>query len=187
MEQLNQCVILTIDSVRCEMKANSTVERHAETATNPGKEAEMEAPLAEEEGWEIARESFVREATHYSLKGGTALALLAVVVFGIFWAINQVTNMPPHVVKNMQDMVAPVMNVFPGQAKVEPVKAAPAVVKAVAPVHKVKSVRRSYKPHRKVASRPGHGHVRPVQAGDDPTGGRVTYSDGMITEYSWNK
>lgn len=175
-------------AVRDQSGTNTGTDTAIKTA-NDNAEA-LEAPLAEEEGWQIARASFVREATHYSLKGGTALLLLAAVVFGIFWAVNQVVNMPPHVVKNVQDFVAPVTKMLPGQNKVEPVKTEAVKPTPAVSTPRARAVRHSsntYKPRKKTVNRPGHGYVRSVRPGDEPTGGRVTYSDGMITEYSWNK
>lgn len=153
-------------------------------------ELEMDRPLAEEEGWQIARASFAREALHYSVRGGIALLILAAGVLGGFWLIHKVQHLPPHVVNGAKQMIDPVLKANPFNSASEnnpPALIAPAAKpKAVSSsVGQSKASSNRKRRRRPVATRPGHGHVRPVQPGDDPTGGRVTYSDGMITEYSW--
>ena len=153
-------------------------------------ELEMDRPLAEEEGWQIARASFAREALHYSLRGGIALLILAAVVLGGFWLIHKIQHLPPHVVNGAKQMIDPVLkanpfnspseNITPPSTSTDP-KAK--VVSSSAGQSKASSTIKRRR--RQAPKRAGHGHVRPVQVGDDPTGGRVTYSDGMITEYSW--
>lgn len=154
-------------------------------------ELEMDRPLAEEEGWQIARASFAREAIHYSVRGCFALLILSAVVLGCFWLIHKVQHLPPHVVNGAKQMIDPVLkaNPFNSASESNPTT-------SIAPESKTKVVsstvgqpkassNRKRPRRRQAATRPVHGHVRPVQPGDDPTGGRVTYSDGMITEYSW--
>ncbi|MBP9090347.1 hypothetical protein KBI23_04905 [bacterium] len=159
-------------------------------AVEPDLELEMDRPLAEEEGWQIARASFAREALHYSVRGGIALLILAALVLGGFWLIHKVQHLPPHVVNGAKQMIDPVLKANPFNSASENNPPAPTstdskakVVSSSAGHSKASST--SKRRRRQVAKRAGHGHVRPVQAGDDPTGGRVTYSDGMITEYSW--
>ncbi len=164
-------------------------------------EEEMVKPLAEEDGWQIARASFTRELAHYSLRGGIALAILGTLAYAAFWAFDQIVKMPPEAMSGVQKILSPVQKYLPfggttGGAKVVTDKPSGAEVKSPSPTptpknvtsasaSKAKSTRQGRKRNRRIASKGGHGHVRPVQAGDDPTGGRVTYRDGMITEYSW--
>ncbi len=160
-------------------------------------EEDMVKPLAEEDGWQIARASFTRELAHYSLRGGIALAILGTVAYAAFWAFDQIVKMPPEAISGVQKILSPVQKYLPfggtaGGAKVVTDKASGSEVKSASTVSavtaspsKTKAVRHGRKRNRQIASKGGHGHVRPVQAGDDPTGGRVTYRDGMITEYSW--
>lgn len=157
-------------------------------------ELEMDRPLAEEEGWQIARASFAREAVHYSVRGGIALLILTAIVLAGFWLIHKVQHLPPHVVNGAKQMIDPVLKANPFNSPTdnyhsvvlpEAAKAKAASSNTVSASHGAKSNKKQLKRRRQVASKAGHGHVRPVQAGDDPTGGRVVYSDGMITEYSW--
>jgi hypothetical protein len=172
-----------------ELKATSLAK--AQAAADLDLDLDLDRPLAEEEGWQIARASFAREAIHYTVRGGIALLVLSGLVLAGFWLIHKVQHLPPHVVTGAQKMIDPVLkaNPFNSPADNKPPAPSPEVSKKVASSsasqsHGSKTNRRP-KRRRQVASRPGHGHVRPVQAGDDPTGGRVVYSDGMITEYSW--
>ncbi|MFA7335214.1 MAG: hypothetical protein WC028_00415 [Candidatus Obscuribacterales bacterium] len=157
-------------------------------------ELEMDRPLAEEEGWQIARASFAREAVHYSVRGGIALLILTAIVLAGFWLIHKVQHLPPHVVNGAKQMIDPVLKANPFNTNTESIPPAlnsgDSKAKVVSPSasaghSKASSTSKRAKRRRQAATRPGHGHVRPVRAGDDPTGGRVTYSDGMITEYSW--
>jgi len=165
-------------------------------------EEEMVKPLAEEDGWQIARASFTREAMHYSIRGGIALAILGALAFGAFYIFDQLVKMPPEAVSGVQKILSPVQKYLPfggmtggaGGTSVEnselaadkALKSGSKSISASTGSAKLKTaVRHGRKRNRQIASRPGHGHVRPVQAGDDPTGGRVIYRDGMITEYSW--
>lgn len=153
-------------------------------------EEEMDRPLAEEEGWQIARASFAREAVHYSVRAGIALLILSAIVLAGFWMIHKVQHLPPHVVNGAKQMIDPVLKANPFNSAAD--NAPKAATEAVKPVvnssnssaHASKSTS-SKRKRRRVAAKAGHGHVRPVRAGDDPTGGRIIYSDGMITEYSW--
>jgi hypothetical protein len=174
-----------------ELKATSLAEAQADADRNL--DLDLDRPLAEEEGWQIARASFAREAIHYTVRGGIALLVLSGLVLAGFWLIHKVQHLPPHVVTGAQKMIDPVLkaNPFNSPADNNPTAPSPETVKKVASSsssaslsHGAKTNRRP-KRRRQASSRPGHGHVRPVQAGDDPTGGRVVYSDGMITEYSW--
>ncbi|CAN5223372.1 hypothetical protein BH11CYA1_BH11CYA1_37090 [soil metagenome] len=168
-----------------EAKANRDSERESELEA----QLEMDRPVGEEEGWQIAKASFAREAIHYSVRGGIALLILSAIVLAGFWLIHQLQNLPAHVVNGAKQMIDPVLKVNPFNSPAD--NAAPATTSVEAPKAKVatgtghKSTHSTKRPRRRQVARAGHGHVRPVQAGDDPTGGRVTYSDGMITEYSW--
>jgi len=158
-------------------------------------EEEMEKPLAEEDGWQIARASFTRELMHYSVRGGIALAILGALVFAVFWAYQQMITMPPAAVNSAQKMMGPLFKALPFSGTASSTNNSSQSgahltadgTNSATVGQKVKNVSRHFRRHasRQIASRPGHGHVRPVQAGDNPTGGKVTYSDGMITEYSW--
>lgn len=171
-----------------ELKATSLAK--AQGDADRDLDLDLDRPLAEEEGWQIARASFAREAIHYTVRGGIALLVLAGLVLAGFWLIHKVQHLPPHVVTGAQKMIDPVLkaNPFNSPADNNPPAPAPEPVKKVASSSASLShgkANRRPKRRRQASSRPGHGHVRPVQAGDDPTGGRVVYSDGMITEYSW--
>ena len=175
-----------------EVKATSLVRGQADADRDL--DLDLDRPLAEEEGWQIARASFAREAIHYTVRGGIALLVLSGLVLAGFWLIHKVQHLPPHVVTGAQKMIDPVLkaNPFNSPADNKPPAPAPEPVKKVASSSSSSSASLSHgkanrrpKRRRQASSRPGHGHVRPVQAGDDPTGGRVVYSDGMITEYSW--
>lgn len=173
-----------------ELKATSLAEAHGDAGRDL--DLDLVRPLAEEEGWQIARASFAREAIHYTVRGGIALLVLSGLVLAGFWLIHKVQHLPPHVVTGAKKMIDPVLkaNPFNSPADNNPPRPAPEAVKKVASsnssasLSQVKTNKRP-KRRRQASSRPGHGHVRPVQPGDDPTGGRVVYSDGMITEYSW--
>lgn len=173
-----------------ELKATSLAEAQADADRDL--DLDLDRPLAEEEGWQIARASFAREAIHYTVRGSIALLVLSGLVLAGFWLIHKVQHLPPHVVTGAQKMIDPVLkaNPFNSPADNNPPAPAPEPVKKVASSSSSASLshgkaNRRPKRRRQASSRPGHGHVRPVQAGDDPTGGRVVYSDGMITEYSW--
>ena len=175
-----------------ELKATSLAEAQGDAGRDL--DLDLDRPLAEEEGWQIARASFAREAIHYTVRGGIALLVLSGLVLAGFWLIHKVQHLPPHVVTGAQKMIDPVLkaNPFNLPADNKPPAPAPEPVKKVASSSSSSSASLSHgkanrrpKRRRQASSRPGHGHVRPVQAGDDPTGGRVVYSDGMITEYSW--
>lgn len=175
-----------------ELKATSLAEAQGDAGRDL--DLDLDRPLAEEEGWQIARASFAREAIHYTVRGGIALLVLSGLVLAGFWLIHKVQHLPPHVVTGAQKMIDPVLkaNPFNSPADNKPPAPAPEPVKKVASSSSSSSASLSHgkanrrpKRRRQASSRPGHGHVRPVQAGDDPTGGRVVYSDGMITEYSW--
>jgi len=169
-------------------KTNAVLDPELKAATLD--EEEMDRPLAEEEGWQIARASFAREAVHYSVRGGIALLILSAIVLAGFWLIHKVQHLPPHVVNGAKQMIDPVLKANPFNSAAD--NAPPAATEAVKPVvsssngatHGSKSTSNKRK-RRRVAAKAGHGHVKPVQAGDDPSGGRIIYSDGMITEYSW--
>ena len=175
-----------------ELKATSLAEAQGDAGRDL--DLDLDRPLAEEEGWQIARASFAREAIHYTVRGSIALLVLSGLVLAGFWLIHKVQHLPPHVVTGAQKMIDPVLkaNPFNSPADNKPPAPAPEPVKKVASSSSSSSASLSHgkanrrpKRRRQASSRPGHGHVRPVQAGDDPTGGRVVYSDGMITEYSW--
>ncbi|MDQ5938024.1 MAG: hypothetical protein QG574_5387 [Cyanobacteriota bacterium erpe_2018_sw_21hr_WHONDRS-SW48-000092_B_bin.40] len=173
-----------------ELKATSLAKAQADADRDL--DLDLDRPLAEEEGWQIARASFAREAIHYTVRGGIALLVLSGLVLAGFWLIHKVQHLPPHVVTGAQKMIDPVLkaNPFNSPADNNPPAPAPEAVKKVASSSSSASLshgktNKRPKRRRQASSRPGHGHVRPVQAGDDPTGGRVVYSDGMITEYSW--
>ena len=189
------CVILTT-VIRTNLRLLALTSSKVNAVLDPEQEEqvlnEMDRPVGEEEGWQIAKASFAREAIHYSVRGGIALLILSALVLAGFWVIHKLQNLPPHVVSGARQMIDPVLKANPFNTPAE--KAPVAAVSTEATKSKVASssssgykASRTYKRprRRQVANRPGHGHVRPVQAGDDPTGGRVTYSDGMITEYSW--
>ena len=72
-----------------ELKATSLAEAQGDAGRDL--DLDLDRPLAEEEGWQIARASFAREAIHYTVRGGIALLGLSGLVLAGFWLIHKVS------------------------------------------------------------------------------------------------
>jgi hypothetical protein len=143
-----------------------------------------EENLDNKEGWRIAREALLREVVRYGGQGALVLALLGAIGYAGYWSLSEMKSLPAFVQRIAQPFIPPPA-VAPGQ-RITGGAADSKVAEVKAPV-KVPVKKRSHRSRNtQIASKFGR---RPYYAptSDDPTNGRIIYSDGMITQYSWNK
>jgi hypothetical protein len=164
-------------TVQTEEKPAISTEMAPNTVDNAPEEA-----LEREDGWRIAREALLREVMRYGGQSALVLALIGAIGYAGYWSLGEMRSLPAFLQKVAWPFMPPPVAAPNGRnsAGIKP-KLTEEKSAARVPVkkhhHRLKNDQIA-----KVGRRPNY----PVTS-DDPTGGRIIYSDGMITQYSWNK
>ncbi|MBX9939480.1 MAG: hypothetical protein K2Y32_09515 [Candidatus Obscuribacterales bacterium] len=137
-------------------------------------------------GWRIARQAMVRDFLFLAGRSFVGIALVGLLAFASYHLYKASQSIKP------EALTAGFYRVFPALKPHQPVfidevKADKSDKNTAEP--EKKAVRKERK--RKIA-RKGHNRVKVAKrynyspwAGDHPSGGEITYTDGTITEYTW--
>lgn len=137
-------------------------------------------------GWRIARQAMVRDFLFLAGRSFVGIALVGLLAFASYHLYKASQSIKP------EALTAGFYRVFPALKPHQPVfidevKADKSEKNTAEP--EKRAVRKERK--RKIA-RKGHNRVRVAKrynyspwAGDHPSGGEITYTDGTITEYTW--
>lgn len=144
--------------------------------------------VAQEDGLKIAREAFMRGLWRFSGQAFIGLFAVTLLFFAGKWSLSEMKNLPSEAPKlvpqQVKDFAAYLFT--PQVSKVDiPVGQKAETASEVKP--QVVSRPRRSQARRKVAVHKPQARHRYNQNlwFSDPAGGRVSYSDGTITEYSW--
>lgn len=161
------------------------------------------ADIDEFTGRKIAREALVMGVGQAAIKVGVALAALGAIAYAGIWAFNQITRpinkeQPTYQVDSKAPSSTPIRVVDPKDqqqqagatssgASVSQKTAISAQSSSVRARHHRTASHGKYKNGKVMRVSNGSNALSRVRwAGDQPRGGRITYQDGNITEYSWH-
>lgn len=162
------------------------------------------ADIDEVTGRKIAREALVMGAGQAAIKVGIALAALGTIAYAAIWAFNQITRpinkeQPTYQVDSKAPSSTPIRVVDPkdqqqqaggaitGDAGASQKPAVAARISSTKIKHRKTSSHGKYKNGKVMRVSNGSNSLSRVRwTGDQPRGGRITYQDGNITEYSWH-
>jgi len=145
---------------------------------------DQDEPFDNKEGWRIAREAFWRECVRWGGQGLIVMLLLAVIGYAGYWSLSEMKSLPAFI----QAIARPFM---------PPPTQDPAALEAERAAARLAEEKEH---HHQTSAKKHHHHSAPRQlaakaprrqpstpGSDDPTGGRIIYSDGYNTEYRWDK
>ncbi|MBS1997741.1 MAG: hypothetical protein JSS86_15570 [Cyanobacteria bacterium SZAS LIN-2] len=160
--------------------------------TDPSQENladEIDEHVTDKDGLRIAGQYFLREVVRYSGQAAIAFAVIGVIGYAGYWSLKEMQSLPQF----LQAVARPFLPPPPVKIKVDPSEAAKNSVASRRSVEdttpvKIAARKRFRRSARKqLAARTPYHTNSWTTSSDEPTGGRIEYSDGVITQYSWNK
>jgi len=155
-------------------------------AAQPAASDSVDESLTDKDGMRIAGEAFVRELIRYSGQAAVTLAIVGVIGYAGYWSVKEMRSLPAF----LQAVAKPFMPPPPVQTSTSAKDDSKDGVRRIAedkPVTKTPVRKRFRHARRQLAARTPHRTDNFYTSADQPTGGRIEYSDGVITQYSWNK
>lgn len=145
--------------------------------------------VAQEDGLRIAREAFLRGLWRFCAQALLGLTAVTLLFFAARWSFTELKTLPQEAPKLVPQQLKDLAKYLftPELPKVdasvvEKAQSAPEVKPRAVPRAKLIIARRKSAVHKPFARR---SYNQDYFGFSDPAGGRVSYTDGTVTEYSW--
>jgi len=144
--------------------------------------------VTDKDGMRIAGEAFVRELIRYSGQAAATLAIVGVIGYAGYWSLKEMRSLPAFLQAVARPFLPPptVQTTASTKSDAKDTVAANRLAENK-PVVKTPVRKKFRHARRQLAARTPHRTDNFYTSADQPTGGRIEYSDGVITQYSWNK
>jgi len=156
-------------------------------AAQPAATDSVDESLTDKDGMRIAGEAFVRELVRYSGQAAVTFAIVGVIGYAGYWSVKEMRSLPAFLQAVAKPFMPPPPVRTSSSTKDDSKDGDGKRIAEDKPVAKTPVRKRFRHARRQLAARTPHRTDNFYTTSDQPTGGRIEYSDGVITQYSWNK